>query len=333
MYIHFDKVSNSLLKSSRIKFSATGTTVDDAADAANGIGDNFSTTIVNIRDDLNAVNTLQQEVKNLVSDWKPKLVLKKELITKWHPPSHFVEAQPSFVTSNTTEKKWSPSQRKEHYSDNYWKIFNDRSTLIIKGAKHRKKPWQCIICTRRFYRKVDLKMHAGVHTGESTWTCDQCSKVYKHKKSLDWHQMKHTGKKPFQCSLCNQGFTYQAKLKSHLHIHSGEPEKLLKCFLCPKSYPCRSVLNKHIKAHSTEKPYKCTMCSKAYAYTNSLTIHMRSHTGIKLSMCNICSKTFVQESLLKKHLGVHTRPHRCCWCNRTFPRKDKLAKHVRETHS
>ena len=98
-----------------------------------------------------------------------------------------------------------------------------------------------------------------------------------------------------------------------------------------------------------EPPCKiCGLCDKIFIDQKSLSNHISNvhessndlsaiHDGSNISKCHICGKHFLQKSgyELKKHiLRVHKnmKIYRCLNCDKTYPYKDSLKKHVRVTH-
>ncbi|CAF1245096.1 unnamed protein product [Rotaria sordida] len=50
-----------------------------------------------------------------------------------------------------------------------------------------KRPYQCLICSKRFKHKHHLKEHERLHSGEKPYTCDKCGKRFSHSGSYSQH--------------------------------------------------------------------------------------------------------------------------------------------------
>ncbi|KAJ3406347.1 hypothetical protein HDU80_011448 [Chytriomyces hyalinus] len=62
------------------------------------------------------------------------------------------------------------------------------------------KPFECLVCSKRFRTKGEVKSHQLVHSDEKPFVCDQCPNAYKRQTELSLHKMSHKGVKPYQCT-------------------------------------------------------------------------------------------------------------------------------------
>ena len=113
------------------------------------------------------------------------------------------------------------------------------------------RPFECLICSKRFTQKVALTGHLKVHDDASTHTafikvkesknkekpelkpvlvkrklkpkvpitCQYCGREFNHRKTRKNHEMTHTGEKPHECHICRKRFIQRVNLKAHLKTH------------------------------------------------------------------------------------------------------------------
>jgi hypothetical protein len=73
----------------------------------------------------------------------------------------------------------------------------DRNVPKPKKKRRKEKKYQCTICGKRL-RGNKLKLHANIHSGETSYTCRYFSKRMHSRSSL----MYHPGEMPFKCDTC-----------------------------------------------------------------------------------------------------------------------------------
>jgi len=76
------------------------------------------------------------------------------------------------------------------------------------------KTYVCPVCGK-VCNKFNEKGHMRTHTGEKPFQCLICNKKFAQKITLKRHTQTHTGEKPFQCLVCLKRFTRKANLKLH----------------------------------------------------------------------------------------------------------------------
>lgn len=60
---------------------------------------------------------------------------------------------------------------------------------VIPGLK----PHNCPTCGKSFSRKMLLKQHQRVHTGERPYSCPECGKTFADRSNMSLHTRLHTG--------------------------------------------------------------------------------------------------------------------------------------------
>ncbi|XP_063281532.1 P43 5S RNA-binding protein-like [Pelobates fuscus] len=203
------------------------------------------------------------------------------------------------------------------------------------------KPWKCSKpqCGAAFSKKRYLQRHQQHHIGEKIHKCTsiECRAAFWTKQHLKRHLLYRHGKDaPLKCSVkgCSKIFRKKHSLRLHLLEHAGKP--LLVCDLngCGKKLQSASQVAGHQRRHSGYKcPYQgcLTVCST----WSSLQNHRQKHP-LNLK-CPTCSKTFKKRSTLRKHKSVHAKvPVRLSCpredCKETFGTVFNLMHHVRKIH-
>ena len=54
-----------------------------------------------------------------------------------------------------------------------------------------------------------------MHSGKLPFSCVLCSKLFNNKGNLKTHQQIFTGKHPYQCDVCKKSFSSMRVLKTH----------------------------------------------------------------------------------------------------------------------
>ncbi|XP_013194554.1 zinc finger protein 1 homolog isoform X3 [Amyelois transitella] len=177
-------------------------------------------------------------------------------------------------------------------------------TDIRKHLIEEHKPFECIICRKRWGNGNLFRAHAIIHTNEKPFECDVCHKRFALMNGLRQHSSMHSGEKQFQCNICGNRFRLNTLLQRHLVTHTGE--KRYECHICHQRFTQRVTMRKHIKRHSGDKPYQCHICNRKLAAKSTLEIHVRSHAGEKPFSCDFCQRKFTELKTLKAHLKKHS---------------------------
>lgn len=112
------------------------------------------------------------------------------------------------------------------------------------------------------------------------------------------------------------------------------------CTSCSKVFACRSALRLHaIRIHLSvrKQMWECDKCDMVFAHRQSKQHHQKLHTRSLDSIvkCPQCDKTFPGRSYLNKHLRVvHfvIEPVQCPECGKTFSNPIRLKTHQNQVH-
>ena len=192
------------------------------------------------------------------------------------------------------------------------------------------------------------------------FTCDKANKLVSHKHEEHYSE---PGEKKYKCDKCD----YQGAALKHLKRHKNQQHSdvLIQCDACSQTFKNKNALYMHkIRRHTADNPYKCDLCDYSAKTNNDLKKHkLCAHEKVRAKVCHICGKGFVLTSVLNLHItnvhfkdgksvvcdkcgksfntpkalkehmhNVHKSFLLCTLCERVFPSKKKLNKHIKDEH-
>jgi KRAB domain-containing zinc finger protein len=181
---------------------------------------------------------------------------------------------------------------------------------IVHGAHER--PYECLVCSKRFKRKSELKIHEGSHD------------------------------KKFQCDICQRKFALKSQLKKHLKLH--ENPDLFQCQICKIKLSCKFALERHLRTHdkNREKRFKCDRCNFSSDLFNNLKRHKKFHErqdrklnwNPKAVKCPQCPSVVFKKALKKHIQTLHQKKFQviCDFCGKLFANKYNLSVHLKTRH-
>lgn len=165
------------------------------------------------------------------------------------------------------------------------------------------------------------------------YTCDICGAQFPSNTSCTSHRRIHRPKK-LECKKCGKLFRFNYSLKEHMQIHVFR--KPLKCEQCPKTFTLMRSLTAHVNTRHLNlvNSVTCEICGKILASERGLRFHRTMHTGEKPHSCNDCQKSFPTRGELNKHMRIHqAKPYACATCEKAFVRRWALELHVKALHT
>ena len=129
-----------------------------------------------------------------------------------------------------------------------------------------------------------------------------------------------------KCDICSHQSDDATKAKSHVQVH-----KTIFCSDCSR-FILRNSYYRHKEKCSKEPPqlYSCAHCDYKTARKHNLTrhgvVHSRPHE------CQQCHRTFDTEARLKLHETFHSVGHKCGQCDLSYKSRGGLRKHTRNSH-
>uniref|UniRef100_A0A182M4N9 C2H2-type domain-containing protein n=1 Tax=Anopheles culicifacies TaxID=139723 RepID=A0A182M4N9_9DIPT len=173
------------------------------------------------------------------------------------------------------------------------------------------KSYACDMCSERFWRKLQLKLHKVRHTGQYPHRCEHCSQGFVNLKSMRNHRCKRNVQK---CADCPKEFLLWSELVTHRRLaHRSE----FRCEQCDKMFHTKRNLNLHGRVHRAQSErvvYECPHdgCPRFYEHERNLFAHVRTkHENRKREelTCPVaeCGQVLATRQKLEQHRKLHLR--------------------------
>ncbi|XP_055922708.1 uncharacterized protein LOC129953484 [Eupeodes corollae] len=166
------------------------------------------------------------------------------------------------------------------------------------------EPMECPMC-KQIYAKSSIKAHMATHSIDTQHECLICSKSFSTKWNLKIHNWVHANRttKPFKCEQCVKAFVREVDYNNHINSH-----KQIKPYTC-EHCGCKFIRKynyiRHRREHHGNKKFTCDLCGKLFHRHYYLIEHRRIHTGERPFQCTICGKSSTTKTNHNKHLKIH----------------------------
>ncbi|XP_047996831.1 uncharacterized protein LOC125234576 [Leguminivora glycinivorella] len=164
----------------------------------------------------------------------------------------------------------------------------------------------CPVC-KQVYLRSNLRAHLLTHSGKRPYVCVVCSKAFTTKWNLKLHRWTHASRsaKPYKCSLCKGAFVRHSEYVSHMNAHKAV--RPYTCNYCGCQFIRKYNCQRHVREHETAKKYVCKVaeCGKSFHRSYYLSEHMKVHSGARPFACGVCGKLSGNKSNHNKHVRIH----------------------------
>lgn len=311
----------------------------------------------NTNDNLEPTKTTDH---NVVKDLAPSNVLKEHSNLEFTIKNTYTcqYCDMAFTTQNDCTEHESKHDPMAPFLCNFCHMrCGSRQTLIghIKDTHDAERPYICVLCSKGFCRRSDLKKHSIVHTGIRPFVCPICAKSFSRNTNLTKHMRIHSSVKPYVCQQCPRSFSTGIELSRHGRTHSET--RNFKCAKCPATYARKDKLHLHEQSHyrketefflNSNKPPQAILQNQVILPPTTENIDNLSqpsnlYSNVDANQTKPAEQIhqtlfshqhqFAQKSSFPQNKPTppakssHGRVHNCDICNKSFTRERDLQRH------
>lgn len=160
-------------------------------------------------------------------------------------------------------------------------VFSEIKSCMSHELNHDQlSPYECNICPFKTNQHPQLIIHIKhEHNTEKPFFCVVCSKSFIRRSDLRKHIFVHAGIRLFSCNLCQKSFTRSTNLAKHkrTHLENQQKKNNFKCRLCPQAFATNAELSTHMEMHMTRNTFNCKFCNQVFTQRDELEYHQQSH--------------------------------------------------------
>lgn len=175
---------------------------------------------------------------------------------------------------------------------------NSLTRFHVNSQEERK--YVCGICGFAFKEKYNLRGHLLRHSNQKNFSCSQCPKRFFTKVELRLHEYRHKGgERSYLCNHCGMGFVSSSSLMQHLKKQHSL-NHTLKCQQCTKTFNNFDLLKIHQLVHFEQDSVKC---GDGLEDTKKI---LKDCSDVEEFGCENCDLVFNSDKALKEHFNAKT---------------------------
>jgi Zinc-finger double-stranded RNA-binding len=218
----------------------------------------------------------------------------------------------------------------------YLHAYNDHKDIETARCK------DCFLCLKT---KIDLRIH---RRDFHKFRCVYCTRHFINEKAYQKHVSSMHASEVIECKLCKNSCVYYKTQALYAKHVARKHEGAWKCIYCTddNNFRFKNSLRSHIRHHHQNVSIECSrpICATFFKTEAEKSDHEKAVHASKADVieCEICNATVLRPNLSMhmlqfpkcRRIGkVKGEKTTCCYCQKTFPSKTAVMRHVKESHS